>query len=876
MTEPSVPSVNLTPVMRQYRNLKSKNPDALLFFRLGDFYELFEEDARRAAPILELVLTQRQGVPMCGFPHHAFSGYLGKLLKQGLRVAVAEQMEDPSAAKGMVARDVVRIVSPGTVLEEELLSAKENNFLAAVWPSQEKRGAGLAWADMSTGEFRYARFGEGDSAVRRLADELGRISPREILWPEGVVAPLGRTVTSVPSLLFMDEGLDRRAETLFRVSGMAGFGLAVGHPARPAVAALLSYVEKNQASALGALRPPQVFNLDEFMVLDEGAIRRLDLLPEPGARPTGVPTCLWNLIDITATAMGGRRLNAWLLRPLMDRKAIGERQDRVEYFFNARRERKELQTLLRETADLERILSRLTAGTVTGRDLSALRRTIRLAPEAGSILSESVTLTGDHPLGALSEAFHVPPELRDLLESALADAPPMRLAEGGVIREGYSAALDELRALASQGRGWISGLEAEEREKTSIGSLKIGFTSVFGYYLEVSKSNLGKVPSHWIRKQTLVNAERYVTPELKAQEEKILGADEKALALERELLAELRDRVLAHRESLFRLAEALGQSDALAALAESAERGRWVRPEITDADVFVADQSRHPVVERVLESRGGGAFVPNDIYLDDQEERLLLVTGPNMGGKSTYLRQAALTAVLAQMGSFVPAAKARLGLVDRIFTRIGAGDDLAGGASTFMVEMREVADILLNATSRSLVILDEVGRGTSTYDGLAVAWATAEWLAGTPERLGPKVLFATHYFELTELAHLLPRVKNHHAAVREWTRPDGKSELVFLHQILSGPADRSYGVHVAQMAGLPAGVVTRARELLKGFEAGRRIEHRQAPKGQRDLFSDHPAIEALRALNPNGLTPLAALQALDELKRKLEGDVRGA
>jgi DNA mismatch repair protein MutS len=871
MTDSPVPPVNLTPVMRQYRNLKSKNPDALLFFRLGDFYELFEEDARRAAPLLELVLTQRQGVPMCGFPYHAFSSYLGKLLKQGLRVAVAEQMEDPSAAKGMVARDVVRIVSPGTVLEEELLSAKENNYLAAVWPSEEAGGAGLAWADMSTGELRFTRFAGGEAGVRRLSDELGRIAPREILWPEGMVAPLGRTVTAVPSVIFMDDGLDRRAQTLFGGAGMAGFGLAVGHPARPAVAALLSYVERNQSSALAALRPPQVFNVDEFMVLDEGAIRRLDLLPDPGERPTGVPTCLWNLIDITATAMGGRRMNGWLLRPLMDRGTIGARQDRVEFFLNARRERKELQTLLRETADLERILSRLTAGTVTGRDLSALRRTIRLAPEAGSILSDSVTLTGDHPLGTLANAFQVPTALCDVLENALADSPPLRLAEGGVIRDGYSPALDELRELASRGRDWISGLEAEEREKTGIGSLKIGFTSVFGYYLEVSKSNLGKVPPQWIRKQTLVNAERYVTPELKAQEEKILGADEKARALERELLAELRDRVLAHRESLYALANALGESDALAALAETAERHRWVRPEITEADVFLVDQSRHPVVERVLESKGTGAFVPNDIHMDDQDERLLLVTGPNMGGKSTFLRQAALTAVLAQMGSFVPAGRARLGLVDRIFTRIGAGDDLAGGASTFMVEMREVADILLNATSQSLVILDEVGRGTSTYDGLAVAWATAERLAGTPERLGPKVLFATHYFELTELAHLLPRVKNHHAAVREWTRLDGKSELVFLHQILPGPADRSYGVHVAQMAGLPAAVVARAKELLKGFESGRRVEAQPTAERQRDLFVDHPAMEALRALNPNGLTPLAALQVLDELKKKLEG-----
>jgi DNA mismatch repair protein MutS len=867
MSDPN--SGNLTPVMRQYRTLKAKNPEALLFFRLGDFYELFEEDARRAAPILELVLTQRQGVPMCGFPHHAFSGYLGKLLKQGLRVAVAEQMEDPSAAKGMVARDVVRVVTPGTVLEEELLSAKENNFLAAVWVSPERGGVGLVWGDMSTGELRYTHFPSGEAGIARLADELGRIEPRETLWPEGAVAPLGRTVTSVPLRHFLEEDLDRRASTLFGAAGMEGFGLGVGHPARPALSALLSYVEKNQSAALGALRPPKSYNGDEFMLLDEGAIRRLDLLPEPGVRPGGPPTCLWNLIDQSSTAMGGRRLKSWLLRPLMDRVAIRARQDRVEFFLNARRERRELQTLFRETADLERILSRLTAGTVTGRDLIALRRTIRLAPEAGRILSESVSLSGDRPLAEIVQAFHVPKELGLVLEQALADSPPMRLSEGGVIRDGYSFPLDELRGLASHGRGWISALETEERKRTGIGSLKVGFTSVFGYYLEVSKPNLAKVPQDWIRKQTMVNAERFITPELKVQEEKILGSEEKARALERELLGELRDKVLSYRDALFGLADALGESDALAALAEVAERGRWTRPHFVEEDVFQIEQSRHPVVERVLESRSGGSFVPNDLLLDDKSQRLLLVTGPNMGGKSTFLRQAALSAVLAQMGSFIPAAKARMGIVDRIFTRIGAGDDLAGGASTFMVEMREVADILLNATSLSLVILDEVGRGTSTYDGLAVAWAMAERLAGTTEQKGPKVLFATHYFELTELAKVHPLVKNYHAAVREWTHADGKTELVFLHQILPGPADRSYGVHVAQMAGLPTTVVSRAKDILKGLESGRSMAVPSEPGGQRELFSTHPAIEALQSLHPERMTPLAALQALDDLKKKL-------
>jgi len=838
-----------TPLMRQHAALKAKNPDALLFFRLGDFYELFEDDARRAAPVLELVLTQRQGIPMCGLPHHALPAHLGKLLRAGWRVAIAEQMEDPATAKGMVTREVVRVVTPGTILEDELLNAKDNNFLAAVRPGGPGEAWGLAWADMSTGELVTATL----PGAAEIADELGRLNPREILWPEGHPVAIEKTVTPWAPQYFVGESTNGR-----RAAG-------------DALAAVLAYVKRNQPAAAAGFREPREHRAAEFMVLDEQTVERLDLLPPPGPRTQAGPVCLWDLLDHTATAMGGRRLKHWLLHPLMDPAAIQERQRGVAFFLEARRERRALGELCRGTADVERILARLSAGTATGRDLGALRRTLRLTPEAARILGGATSLDGEHPLRPLIAGLTAPSALVELLEIALAEDPPVRLSEGGVIRDGYSAPLDEWRDLAKRGRGWVSDLEADERRRTGIGSLKVGFTSVFGYYLEVSRANLAKVPAEWIRKQTLANAERFVTPELKAQEDKILGAEEKAKALERDLLAEVRAKVVAHREALWGLAESLGRVDALVSLAEAAERGRWTRPKIVPGDGFLLEKARHPVVERVLEERGAGPFVPNDVLLDGGENRLWLVTGPNMGGKSTFLRQTALAAVLAQMGSHVPAEKAVLGLVDRVFTRIGAGDNLAGGASTFLVEMREVADILNNATARSLIVLDEVGRGTSTYDGVAVAWAVAEHLLGRPDQPAPKVLFATHYFELTALAASHRGARNVHAAVREWTKPDGKTELVFLHRVLPGPADRSYGVHVAQMAGLPAAAVARARALLRALENGERLgaAAAAAPSAQGELFAGHPAVERLRGVDPDRLTPLEALALVAELRRLL-------
>lgn len=836
-----------TPLMRQHAALKAKNPDALLLFRLGDFYELFEDDARRAAPVLELVLTQRQGIPMCGLPHHALPAHLGKLLRAGIKVAIAEQMEDPAQAKGMVARDVVRVVTPGTVLEEELLNAKENNYLAAVLPGRDGGPWGVAWADMSTGELVSAVFRD----ERETGDELGRLNPRELLWPEDRPVVGQRPVTLLPPFQFEPED-----------------GTAL--PASGALAAIRAYVGRNQPAALAGFQHPREHRGQDYMVLDELTVARLDLLPGTSAKSFSGPTCLWDLLDHTATAMGGRRLKQWLLHPLLDPAGILDRQRGVDFFLEARRERRTLRDLCRGTADLERILARVSAGTASGRDLGALRRTLRQAPEVLALINATGLGGMDHPLRETAAGLASPPELVALLEKALAEEPPLRLSDGGVIRDGYSADLDGLRDLARQGRGWVSDLETAERRRTGIGSLKVGYTSVFGYYLEVSRAQLAKVPPEWIRKQTLANAERFITPELKAQEDRILGAEEKAKALERELLADLRTKVLTHRKALWAVAEALGRIDALCSLAEAAERGRWVRPKIVPGDDFRVERGRHPVVERVLEERGAGPFVPNDVHLDGLDHRLWLVTGPNMGGKSTFLRQTALVAVLAQMGSYVPAERAVLGIVDRVFTRIGAGDNLAGGASTFLVEMQEVAAIVRQATARSLIVLDEVGRGTSTYDGVAVAWAVAEHLLGAPETPGPKVLFATHYFELTELAASRRGARNVHAAVREWTRPDGRTELVFLHQILPGPADRSYGVHVAQMAGLPPSVVERARGLLAELESGFRPGAAPSPvPAQKELFPRHPALDRLRGADPDRLTPLDALTLVADLRRLL-------
>ncbi len=862
--------------MRQYQEVKSKNPGALLFFRLGDFYELFYEDARLASPVLEVVLTQRQGVPMCGVPHHALSGYLAKLLKNGYSVAIAEQMEDPASTKGMVRRDVVRVVTPGTVLEDDLLQAKNNNFLLAAAPVSADQW-GLAAVDMSTGEFLVTVI-SGDPKGKRLSDEIARLDPREILYTERFPLPRGfsQTMTSLEEHMFHPETAVKHLTRLFQVSSLAGFGLDKDHAALPSIGALFYYIEKNQPEALQAIKPPHQYHLDDYLALDDLAIRHLELLP---SNKTKISSLL-QVLDHTCTPMGGRKLKWWLLHPLRHVTLIHKRQDRVEFFVDKHMERSSMGKLLNEVADVERILARLSAGSATGRDLNSLRRTLRCLPELRRIFSDKPFLPdNDHPLASLLDALMMPHELMHLLETALTDDPPFRLSDGGVIRDGYSAELDELRKLAKHGRSWISDLEAGERQKTGINSLKIGFTSVFGYYLEVSRANLSKVPQEWIRKQTLTNAERFITPELKAQEDKILGAEEKSRALEAHLFVHVRQQVLQYKNELHNLAESLSELDALSSLSEVADKGNYVRPHVHDGDGIQFQKARHPVVEMALSESNMSQtpFVPNDTLLDSADNQILLVTGPNMGGKSTYLRQTALLTIMAHMGSFVPAEAAEVGIVDRVFTRIGAGDNLAAGASTFLVEMQEVSNILHNATGRSLVVLDEVGRGTSTYDGVAVAWAVIEYLCGPKKKNArlPKVLFATHYFELTELSDRFERIKNFHAAVREWTLPSGKTELVFLHQILPGSADRSYGVHVAQMAGVPEACVKRAKTILASLEkTGKKAPEtvgtvQEQPQQQLDLFMSHPVLHELSHLEPNNVTPMEALQLINRFHKEL-------
>jgi len=868
--------------MRQYQSLKARHPDSLLFFRLGDFYELFFEDAKRASPVLEVVLTQRQGVPMCGVPHHALTGYLAKLLRCGFRVAIAEQMEDPATTKGMVSREVVRVVTPGTVLEDELLQSKTNNFLAAIVPSAGKNpnqppsSWGLAALDVSTGDFILTEI-QDDPHGHRLMGELIRWAPKELLHPHFFQwaedwGTMDTLLTARPDIDFQPDLARRTLTQTLGVSSLSGFGLGPDHRAIAPAGAILKYLEQNQPDTLATIRSLRTYSTDDHLFLDDVALRNLDILPSTKTRGSGPATSLWEVLDHTSTPMGGRKLKWWLLHPLKNVDLLRQRQDRVGFFMEQTALRDRLAVLLREMCDVDRILGRLATGAVTGRDLVALRKTIRQIPSIRALFGDKPLLQEEsHPLSEHLNNLVAPPALVELLEKSLAEEPPTRLTDGGVIRSGYSRELDDLRALAQDGRSWISTLEASERERTGISSLKVGYNSVFGYYLEVSRANLAKAPAEWIRKQTLANAERFITPELKTQEDRILGADEKAKSLEAQLFAEVRRTVMTHQENLRRISESLSEMDVLSSLAVAASLGNYVRPRLTTENTLNLSQGRHPVVEQSL---GKTPFVPNDVLIDGKNQQILIITGPNMAGKSTYLRQVALIVIMAQMGSYVPAADAEVGLIDRIFTRIGAGDNLAEGASTFMVEMQEVANILHNATPRSLIILDEVGRGTSTFDGMAIAWAVVEYLSGTASRKKsaerPKVLFATHYFELTRLQELIPGIKNFHASAREWTRPDGKTELVFLHQIVPGPADRSYGIHVAQMAGLPAACVERARTLLKEFETSDpRRSAAAAAQDQFDLFQSHPVLEDIRKTNTDQLTPLEALQIIHRWKKSL-------
>jgi DNA mismatch repair protein MutS len=871
----------VTPVRKQYLQIKAQHPDAIVFFRLGDFYETFDEDAEVAARELDLVLTSRpvaknQRVPMAGVPHHAVEGYIARLIEKGYRVAIAEQVGEVTG-KGLVAREVTRVVTPGTIVEPALLDEKRPNYLAAVVVEEDR--AGLAYADITTGEFATAQLGAG-----AVAQELARLQPRECLIPKGQEAGCKKQETGRESPISNLQSLDAHITPLqsyrfelgaarqllldhFDVATLDGFGCSGKPLAIRAAGAVLHYLRETQKGALAQIVSLSTYTTERFMTLDAATRRNLELTET--IRERKASGALLGVLDLTLTPMGGRLLRARLAQPLLDRAELEARLDEVQAFYDDTILRGRVREILKGLPDLERLTNRVVAGMATPRDLVGIRQALEAMPQlaekmqdAGSKKEARGKRQEDRASCILRLVSSIDPceETASLIASAIADEPSASLSAGDVIRRGFSDELDAILTAARDAKAYIANLEKEERERTGIKSLKVGYNKVFGYYIEVTKANLDAVPEAYIRKQTLVNAERFITPELKEYEALILNAEERRIEVETRLFKEVCAQVGARGGALLKTARALARLDVASALAEVAVRNRYVRPEVTDDDVLEVTAGRHPVVEKTLRSE---PFTPNDLRLNG-DERILVITGPNMAGKSVYLRQNALIVLMAQMGSFVPADSARIGIVDRIFTRIGAQDEVAAGQSTFMVEMVEAANILNHATPRSLLILDEIGRGTSTYDGMSIAWAMVEYLHNHPQRRA-RTLFATHYHELTELADRLPAVRNYSLAVVE----EG-DHVVFLHKVEPGGADRSYGIHVAQMAGVPKPVIHRAEEMLAQLESGEFRPGTPAPEPRQPaLFAtEHPAVEELRGLDVSQMTPLDAINALYELQRK--------
>ncbi len=857
--------------MRQYNSIKEQVPGALLLFRLGDFYELFYEDAVTAARELSITLTARNRekgdhAPMCGVPYHSAEGYIARLINKGYRVAICEQMETPGPGKKLVRREVTRIITPGTATESHLLRSHENNFLAAV-ANAGSRGslrAGLAHVDLSTGEFRVT---EVDTADVPLA--LEALHAREILipaenplfaQPAGAPGPLR---TELEAWIFSPDYAERLLREHFKLLTLDGWGLAGRTAAVCAAGAILHYLRDTQRAALDHVEPPAFYDRAGAMVLDAVTVRNLELI-EPVFQGEGAT--LIGVLDQTCTGMGGRLLRQRLLRPSMDRAEIDSRLDAVQAFHKQTILRAELRKLVTQVQDLERLLAKITLATAGPRELLALAQSLSVIPKIHSAAASAREALGTRMLDILARLDDIP-ELRCSIQDALSDTPPVNLSDGGAIRAGFHSGLDELRDLSQNGREYIARIEARERQRTGIQSLKIRFNSVFGYYIEISRANMHLAPADYERKQTLVNAERFTTPELKDYERKILEADDRILALEREVFTALRESASAEGRRIRSTAAAVAELDVTLALAQMAAENRYVRPVFSETGEMQIVAGRHPVIEK-LAAEEAGRFVPNDLYLNHGSRRTGLITGPNMGGKSTYLRQAALIAILGQMGSFVPADSAILPVLDRIFTRIGASDNLARGRSTFMVEMTETAVILNTATSDSFIILDEIGRGTATYDGLALAWAVVEHIQ---ERTRAKTLFATHYHELTELASQLSGIENLRVAVKE-----AADKIIFLRRVEPGRADRSYGIEVARLAGLPQSVIDRAREVLKVHERKERavtgeLEPQTGPVQIR-LFEPSPSqlLEKIRALNLDEMRPIEALRVLAELQKEVE------
>ncbi len=861
----------LTPMMKQYTSIKKDYPDMLLFYRMGDFYEMFGEDAIIGSKALEITLTARgaggQGkVPMCGIPYHAADTYVAKLIAQGLKVAICEQVEDPKLAKGIVKREVIRVITPGTLVDGSLLKEASANYLAAV--SHNGNGYGIAYSDISTGEFYVAEV-KGIQSLGRLADELARINPSEVVLSKDLLEEdffrlhiwtnHNVTLTALSDELFVRRNAETLLLTQFKTTSLEALGLNNMPMAVFASAALINTVQITQKRQLDYINRLQVYNIDAYMVLDATTRRNLELTVS--IRNNDKYGSLFWVLDETKCAMGARLLKEWLEKPLLESALINQRLDAVENLLNSPLVLSALREQLKEVYDLERLIGRVAYGNANPRDLTAMRQSLSVLPTIeGLLTSLSVSLYKD-----LYDQLDPLDDICKLIAETIVDEPPVSAKDGGLIRPGFNKQVDELRSLSGTGKDWLIKLEADEKEKTKIKSLKVGFNKVFGYYIEVTNSNLDLVPDNYIRKQTLVNGERYITEELKEWENKILGAAEKQAALEFELFNELRQKIISATVRIQRTASCLAHLDVLQSLAVSASNNGYNKPIVDNENIIHIIQGRHPVVEKSI---GRENYVANDAYLDN-ESCFALITGPNMAGKSTYMRQIALCVLMARIGSFVPAEAATIGKTDRIFTRVGASDDLAAGQSTFMVEMCETSNILRNATPNSLIILDEIGRGTSTYDGLSIAWAVSEYIL--QPNLRAKTLFATHYHELIQLAESYPQVKNYSVAVKE----QGE-HIVFLRQIVDGGTDRSYGIHVARLAGLPEQVIRRAREILAALEAdGTNKELDLAPMQSllpepHIMPAHHPVLEDIKALDLNNISPLEAMLYLDKWQKELK------
>jgi DNA mismatch repair protein MutS len=870
--------------MRQYLDAKQQHRDAILLFRMGDFYEMFYEDALVAARALELTLTSRSkdanggGIPMCGVPHHAVDGYIARLVKKGFRVAICDQVEDPRKAKGIVKREVVRVVSPGTLTDANYLDAREPAFIMAVAAGARRTSSdaiGVALIDLSTGEFSATEYA-GVDGQQALVDELAILRPREIVVAQpdngsnGLPPPIATTglpTTNVDGWMFEPEGARRALLDQLRASALEGFGLDRHPLAVSAAGALVQHLRHTQKVDLAHVRSIAYRQRADALLVDPTTLKHLEILEGSEGGREG---SLLDELDRTITTIGSRTLRGWLLRPLVALEPIRDRLDAVEELAFRTTDRGKFRDTIKAVQDLERLLARVALGTAGPRDLVGLKHSLAVVPRVRTVLAD---LQAPLVRSLVAELDDVP-DVRNAIDSTLVDEPPAIAREGGFTRDGVDPALDELKTISRGGKQVIAEMEERERARTGINSLKVRYNRVFGYYIEISKSNLHAVPPDYHRKQTIAGGERFITPALKEYEEKVLGADEKILERELEIFDRLRTSVAAESARIQATARALAALDTLAALADVAAVNNYIKPHVHDGDEMLVADGRHPVVEH--RTAAGDAFVPNDISLNGSTSQLVILTGPNMGGKSTYLRQTALMAIMAQAGSFVPAREAKLPLVDRIFARVGASDNIARGHSTFMVEMQETANILHHATPRSLVVLDEIGRGTATFDGLSIAWAVAEFLATNP-RARPKTLFATHYHELTDLADATPGVVNYHVAAREW-----KDDIIFLRKIVPGRSDRSYGIQVARLAGLPTSVIARAREILAALERDELTRGGRPsvsgtpsdPQRQLGLFQAAAPDDALRrqleSVDVDRMTPIDALTFLAKLKKDIE------